>query len=220
MRTRDPDDEVVAVADMAQVMAAIEAVDLEAPWEDAAPHLRLALPRRRPLPPGTTDLPSQIYVPGICAVLGLDIGPALLFVRAEQLGSWRVSADHAFQRALTNVRQRVGRRRRFALIHERICGESTIAFQSREGWASTLLLLPQELCRVLGERNGLIIAPMRDLVIWMPLGADPTLARFILEGFAARDPNALDLPPFALVDGRLGHVSGYDALQRGGLPMQ
>jgi hypothetical protein len=220
MRMRNRDDVVVAVADVAEVMAAIEAVDLEAPWEEAAPHLRLALPRRRPFPPGTGDLPSQIYVPGIRAVLGLDIGPAMLFVRREQLASWGVSADHAFQRALVNVRQRVNHRRQFALVHERICGESTIAFQSREGWASTLLLLPDELSRILGERDGLIVAPMRDLVIWLPLDTDPALALFILEEFAAEDPNALDLPPYALVDGRLEDLPGHDVMFAGGMAMQ
>jgi hypothetical protein len=206
MRTRTPNDDLVAVADVTEVMAAIEALDLEAPWQEAAPNLRPALPRRRPLPPGTEDLPSLVYPPGIPAVLGLDIGPAMLFVRHEQLAHWGVSADHGFRRALANVRERIGRRRRFALIHEGICGEPATAFQSREGWASTLLLLPEELCRVLGERDGLILAPMRDLIIRLPLDADPVLVAFILEEFAAADMNALDLPPFRLVDGGLAIV--------------
>ena len=197
------DDELVTTADVAEVMAAIEAVDLGAPWDEVAPNLRLALPRRRPLPPGTDDLPSQIYEPGIRATLGLDIGPAMLFVGQAQLEGWRVTADHAFARALSNVKDRVRRRRQFALIHERICGESTVAFQSREGWASSLLLLPQELCRVLGQRDGLLVAPMRDLVMLLPLEADPLLAHLILEEFAEADMNALDLQPYTLVDGRL-----------------
>jgi hypothetical protein len=198
--------ELVAIAEVAEVMAAIEAVDLEAPWEDAAPGLRPALPRRRPLPPGTDDLPSQLYAPGIPAVLALDIGPALLFVRREQLAVWGVSADHAFGRALANVRRRVSRRRQSALVHEWICGTPAIAFCSREGWAAALLLIPDELCRVLGGRDGVVLAPMRDLVIRLPLDADPEIVHLILEGFAEADVNALDLPPFALVNGRLNHV--------------
>jgi hypothetical protein len=91
----------------------------------------------------------------------------------------------------------VRRRRQFALIHERICGESTVAFQSREGWSSSLLLLPGELCRVLGQRDGLVLAPMRDLVMLLPLEADQLLAHLILEEFGKADMNALDLPPFS-----------------------
>ncbi len=189
-------------------MSAIEALDLAAPWEAVAPRLRLALPRRRPLPPGTDDLPTREFAPGIRVTLGLDIGPAMLFVAREQLKGWGVTADRAFRRALSNVRVRVRLRRRFALLHETILGTSTVAFQSREGWASSLLLLPEELSRVLGQQDGLILAPMRDLVIRMPLDAEPELAWLILEEFAEEDMNALDLPPFALVDGRLSQAVG------------
>ena len=183
-----------------------EAVDLDAPWEQAAPNLRLALPRRRPLPSGMDDLASQVYPPGIRTLLTLDIGPALLFVRQDQLGAWGISADRGFQRAIRNARNRVRLRRHFALLHERIRGVPAVAFQSREGWASALLLGPDELCHVLGERDGLILAPMRDLIIRLPPDADPTLALRILDEFAAADINALDLPPFRLVDGQLSSV--------------
>jgi len=202
------EDELVTTADVAEVMAAIEAVDLEAPWVEAAPMLRPALPRRRPLPPGTDDLPAQVYAPGIRATLGLDIGPAILFVNQVQLTAWGVSADLAFRRALSNITGRVRRRKQFALLHERIAGVPTVAFQSREGWASSLLLLPDELAHVLGERNGLVLAPMRDLVMLLPLDAEPDLAHLILEEFAEADMNALELPPFAFVEGRLSAAAG------------
>ena len=185
------------------MVAAIEAVDLRAPWRDVAPSLRVTLPRRRPLPPGTERLPTRSFPPGIRVGLGLDIGPAMLFVGEEQLAQWGVSIEQAFDCALTNVRERVRQRRQFALLHERIAGVPTVAFQSREGWASALLLLPDELARVMGERSGLVIAPMRDLVLMLPLQTDPGLAELILEEFAEADMNALDLPPFSLVDGLL-----------------
>jgi hypothetical protein len=197
------DEQLVQVADVHEVMAAIEALDLDAPWRDVAPRLRIALPRRRPLPPGTDDLPSRIYAPGIRATLGLDIGPAMLFVNEEQVARWGVSVDTAFRRALDNVRQRVRRRKHFGLIHEPICDTPTVAFQSREGWASSLLLLPKELVRVFGQRDGIVLAPMRDLLLLLPLHADPGLALFILEEFADADMNALDLPLLALLDGQL-----------------
>ena len=61
---------------------------------------------------------------------------------------------------------------------------------------------------VLGERNGLILAPMRDLIVCLPLDTEREFARYLLEEFAAVDMNALDLPPFALVDGHLSHAVG------------
>ena len=130
-----------------------------------------------------------MYVAGIRATLGLDIGPALLFVDGNaQLAAWGVSADTAFRRALNNVRERVRRRKQFALVHGQVRLDTpTVAFQSREGWASSLLLLPRELVRVLGHRDGILMAPMRDVLLLMPLDAEPGLALAVLDDFAEAD---------------------------------
>ena len=202
------DEPLVETAAVEDILSAIESVDLQAPWEEIAPSLRVALPRRRQLPVGPTELVPHTYPPGIETVLGLDIGPAMLFVPPQQLTTWEVTADEAFERALDNVRERAAARTQFALIHERIADVPTLAFQSREGWASQLLLLPDELVRVLGDRNGLILTPMRDLVISLPLDVEREFAEWLLDEFAAVDMNALDIPPLALVDGQLHPAVG------------
>ena len=213
-----PEEPLVETAPVEEVLAAIESVDLEAPWETIAPNLRVALPRRRDLPPGLDELPTHTYPPGIETVLGLDIGPAMLFVPREQLAKWEVTVDEAFERALDNVRERLGARTQFALVHERIADVPTLAFQSREGWASQLLLLPDELVRVVGDRNGLILAPMRDLIICLPLDVEREFAHWLLEEFAEVDMNALDIPPLALVDGQLHPAVGAPKSLRRSLP--
>lgn len=209
------DEPLVTTASVDEVVIAIESVDLDAPWGEIAPNLRIALPRRRALPVDADELPTREFPPGIQAHLGLDIGPAMLFVGSEQLTGWGVDAGRAFDQALTNVRARVADRKQFALTHERIADVPTVAFQSREGWASTLLLLPDELARVFGERNGLVLAPMRDLLVFLPLDAERGFAEYLNEEFAAVDMNALDLPLFALVDGHLSRAVGVpDSLRR------
>jgi hypothetical protein len=197
------DDLLVTTASVDEVLQAIEAVDLNASWEDVAPKLRLALPRRRAMPPSSDDLPTREFPPGVQVGLGLDIGPAMLFVGTDQIAGWGVSADEAFDQALENVRARVASRRQFALMHEHIGGVPTIAFQSREGWASSLLLLPDQLKRVLGDDDGLILAPMRDLILQLPIDTEPGFALFLLEEFAEADMNALDLPIFVRLEGEL-----------------
>ena len=210
-----PDEPLVTTAPVEEVISAIESVDLTAPWEEVAPDLRPALPRRRTLPVDIAALPQREYAPGIDCVLGMDIGPAMLFVAHEQLACWGVSAEEAFDQALNNVRAEVAARKQFALIHERIADVPTLAYQSRDGWASCLLLLPDELTRVFGERSGLILAPMRDLVICLPLDVEREFAHWLLNEFAEIDMNALDLPPLALVDGTLRHAVGVPpALRR------
>ena len=213
------EDHLVTTADPSEVVAAIEGVDLGAPWAEVAPDLRIALPRRRPLPPGTSGLLTREFPPGIRAGLGLDIGPAMLFISDEQLSGWGVTTHQAFDQALANVSACVRHRSQFALLHQTIAEVPTKAFQSREGWASTLLLLPDELTRVFGERDGLLLAPMRDLTLLMPLGTEYALARFVLEEFAAADMNALDLPPFALIDGRVTVAMDTDSATLGGSAM-
>lgn len=208
------DEPLVETAPVEDILSAIESADLQAPWEEMAPDLRVALPRRRQLPVGPDELVSHTYAPGIETVLGLDIGPAMLFVPPQQLDTWEVTAAEAFERALDNVRERVAARKQFALVHERIADVPTLAFQSREGWASQLLLLPDELVRVFGDRNGLVLAPMRDLVICLPLGVEREFAHWLLDEFAEIDMNALDLPPLALVDGQLRQAVGVPASLR------
>src|SRR3990170_2287840 len=169
MHASDTRSGLVTMASVEEVLAAIESVDLTAPWADVAGDLQLVLPRRRPMPPGTEDLPVRRYPLGIDASLGLDIGPAMLFVGRELLEKWAVGTDEAFDRAEANVRDAVRSGRRFDTVRDHIAGEPILAFQSGEGWASALLLMPSELSRVLGVDSGLILAPMRDLVVRMPL---------------------------------------------------
>jgi hypothetical protein len=213
------DEPLVVTAGVEEVMQAVEALNLDAPWAEVAPNIRFALPRRRAMPPGIADLPTRDYPPGIRVGLGLDIGPAMLFVGSEQLIGWDVTEDRAFDQALANVRARVAARKQFALIHERIAGVPTVAFQSREGWASSLLLLPDELMRVLGNEDGLVLVPIRDLVLRLPLDADPGFALFLLEEFADADMNALDLPLFALLDGELHQALAVPDPAPGAIPM-
>jgi hypothetical protein len=191
-----------------EVVAAIEAIDLDGPWETLKTRLRLALPRRRPLPPGVDDLPTRHYGPGISVGLGLDVGPAMLFIGDAQLRGWGIDAETAFAQAEANLRGLTGGRKAFALLREPIGGVETLAFQSRDGWAASLLLIPDELCRVLGQRTGLILAPMRDLVMWMPVDTDPEFAAWVYEEMAEADMNSLDLPLLVMVDGQLAVARG------------
>jgi hypothetical protein len=202
--TTAPEPSPVTTASVDEVLDAIDDLDLEAPWEVVADDLRPVLPRRRPMPPDTGPLPMKRYELGLTAGLGLDIGPAIMFVGEAQLVQWGTSVDEGFARAEANVRARCLARRQFGLINEAFAGVPTTIFQSRDGWASALLLMPDLIRHVLGARSGLLIAPMRDVIMLMPLDTDPGVAHLILDEFAAADMNALATPVLTLVDGRLG----------------
>jgi hypothetical protein len=187
---------------MDEVLDAIEAIDLGQGWEEVAPALVPLLPRRRPLPPMDQPL-TRIVAPGLRISFGVDIGPAFWYVVEKQLPDWGVTPDELADRALANVRSRAAARTQFALMHDTVADVPTLAFQSREGWASALLLLPEELARVFGDEPRLILAPMRDVIFALPLHTDREFARWFQEELCALDMNALDVPLLTLADGEL-----------------
>jgi hypothetical protein len=202
-KRRWDDGPVVQMASVDAVLDAIEQLDLDRPWLKVAPHLFPMLPRRRPLPVETDPPLRRSYPPGIEIGFGVDIGPAMLHVGESQIERWGVTEAEVAAAAVGNVRQRAAARRQFGLIQERIQGVPVTVFQSREGWASALLLVPDELGRIMGDKPGLLLAPMRDVLLRMPLDTDVALAHWLLEEFVALDPNGLAVPVLALVDGVL-----------------
>lgn len=191
---------------MAEVMAAIEAFDLGQPWAEVAPSVLPVLPRRRAMPPGTDDRIRRQYPPGIAVGFGADIGPAFMHVTDTLIAQWGVTADELAARAVANVRERAQSRRHFGVIAESIGDVPTMAFQSREGWASTLLLMPDQFERCFGAEPRMVLAPMRDLLVALPIDTDRDLAAWILDEFCAVDPNALDVPMLAFADGAFGFL--------------
>ena len=195
------------MASMEEVLAAIEMVDLDRPWAAVAPSVMPVLRRRRPLP-AEADAPlRRIYAPGLEVSFGVDIGPAFFYIAPGQVSRWGVTEDEVAARGLANVRARAEARRQFGLIRDTVGGTPLMAFQSREGWASALLLLPDLLARVFGPAPALILAPMRDILFRLPIDAEQELALWMLDEFTSLDPNALEVPVLALVDGDLRFAS-------------
>jgi hypothetical protein len=186
-----------------EVLSAIEHLDLGRPWQDVAPSVYPMMPRVRPMPPDTDEYLRKTYPPGLQVGFGMDIGPAVLHIGRSQTELWEVTEEQVAERALANVRDRTAARRQFGLIRESVAGVPVTAFQSREGWASALVLVPDELARIMGDGPALLLVPMRDLVFRLPIDTDVDFARSLLDEFVSLDPNGLAVPMLALVDGEL-----------------
>jgi hypothetical protein len=65
------------------------------------------------------------------------------------------------------------------------------------------LLLEEELAMRYGPDPRLLIAPMRNLLLAAPFDADRSLVGWLRDEISHDDPNGLNLPIFALIDGRL-----------------
>jgi len=187
----------------AEVRAAIELLPAELSWDAVRTRLRPMFVRRRPMPPGA-DRPLTFRVPpGVNVCLGLDIGPAFLYVGSAMSAGWPVSADEALAQALANLRAGVETERYIEMEFGTVADVPVWWYQSHGGLASGLLLLEDELRMRYGDEPRLLVAPMRNLLVAAPFDADRDLIAWLRDEIALEDPNGLDLPIFALVDGRL-----------------
>ena len=186
-----------------QVRSAVDALSPDLSWDELADGLRPVFIRRRPLPPGVERPLTMRRPPGVDVALGVDIGPAFLYVGRGMVESWSVSFDEAFDRAMDNLRASVAAERYVEMEYESVDGVPFWWYQSSGGLASGLLLLEQDLATRYGPDPRLLVAPMRNLLLAAPFDADRALVAWLRDEIAHDDPNGLDLPIFALLDGRL-----------------
>lgn len=193
-----------------EVLRAIGGLPGDLDWSTVAPNVLPVFPRRRSLPPEAGRSVEVLLPPGVMTGFGIDIGPAVLHIGQELLDGWPVDPAALTARALENLRGRTRPVRPGDLVRETVGGTNVRVLQSGWGWASTLILLEDELLRLFGDAPQRFIAPMRDLLVSLPRDSDPEFAAWLNEEFAALDPNALALEAFTLQDGHLR----YETLTR------
>jgi len=186
-----------------QVRSAVDALPPDLSWDELSDGLRPVFIRRRPLPPGVERPLTVKRPPGVDVALGVDIGPAFMYVGRGMIESWSVSFEEAFERAMENLRASVAAERYVEMEYESVDGVPFWWYQSSGGLASGLLLLEQDLATRYGPDPRLLIAPMRNLLLAAPFDADRALVAWLRDEISHDDPNGLDLPIFALLDGRL-----------------
>ncbi len=187
----------------AEVRSAIDSLPPDLDWASLRHALRPVFVRRRPLPPGAERPVTFRAGPGLTVALGVDIGPAFLYVGANVLEAWPVSTDDAFEQAMANLRAAVAAERFLEMEYATVSDVPIWWYQSSGGLASGLLLLEDELAHRYGDEPRLLIAPMRNLLLAAPFDADREMLAWLRDEIAEEDPNGLDLPIFALVEGRL-----------------
>jgi hypothetical protein len=212
-RTRDLGNGMVQATPEA-VFAAMGALPPDLDWEVLAPDVIPILPRRRPMPRAAGEPLRVTLPPGIPTGFGIDIGPAFLVVGTSLLGSWPIDTAELVTTALDNLRERARTIRGRDLVRQSIDGVPVRVLQSGAGCASALVLAPDELGRIFGVEPQCLIAPMRDLLLSMPMETDRELVRWLNEELAEMDPNGLALDAFAFAEGSLR----YESVRRSTLP--
>jgi len=188
----------VLVATAEEVMRAMGSLPRDLEWTELAPSVIPVLPRRRPFPPIAGEPFRVTLPPGIPTGFGIDIGPAFLVVGEQMLAGWDVGPADLVARGLANLRDRLRPVRPRDLFAQPLEGVPIRVLQTGVGCASAMVLLPDELRRVFGEGPQCLVAPMRDLLISMPIDVDRRFAAWLTDEFASMDPNGLALDAFVL----------------------
>ena len=188
----------IEMATAEAVMRAVGSLPQDLGWDELADSVIPVLPRRRPMPPQTGEPFRVTLPPGIPTGFGIDIGPAFLVVGETLLSGWPVGPADLVARALGNLRDRTRQVRARDLVTLEIEGVPVRVLQTGLGCASALVLTPDELRRIFGERPQCLLAPMRDVLLSLPPDVDRRFAAWLNEELATMDPNGLALDAFAL----------------------
>ena len=170
-------------------------------WKDVADDIFPVFERARPVGYEVDPPAHAVVPPGVTIGFGVDLGLAFARVASTHVETWPIDLAGVTDRALKNLRRRARRAREYDLVREPIGGVRTVAFHSRDGWASTVILVPEAVDRFFGPSPALFIAPSRDLLVGLPVDVDVEFATWLAEEFEATDPNALRLEAFEWRDG-------------------
>ncbi len=188
----------MVVATAGAVMRAMGGLPPDMAWDELAPSVIPVLPRRRPMPPLSGEPVRVTLPPGVPTGFAVDIGPAFLVISSSLLAGWPVGPAELVARALANLRDLMRPVRARDVARMDLDGVPARVLQTGLGCASALVLVPDELTRILGSGPQLLLAPMRDVVVSLPADVDRRFAAGLNEDLAAMDPNGLDLDAFVL----------------------
>lgn len=193
----------VVSASLEEVLAAIEQLPTELTWDAIASEVVPLFQRLRPYDPALPEQLRVVVPPGLTVGFGVDVGPAFITISPEMAEGWAVGPDDILEQALANLERRMAAVRPRD-VHDGTIGEVPVRLlQSPAGSASTYVLAPTALGRILGSHRQLVMAPMRNLLISMPVTVDREFAAWLFDEFAAEDPNCLAPAAFLIGDGQL-----------------
>ena len=193
----------VVSASLDEVLAAIEELPSELTWESIAQDVVPLFQRVRPYDPSMPEQLRVVMPPGLSVGFCVDVGPAFITISPDMALNWGVPPDRILERALANLEERMAAVRPRD-VHDGTIGDVPVRLlQSPAGSASTYVLAPKALGRILGTHRQLVMAPMRNLLISLPVSVDRDFAAWLFDEFAAQDPNCLAPAGFLVGDGEL-----------------
>lgn len=151
-----------------------------------------------------SSFPAVHLPPGVDVTFAVEVEVLNVNVDQRQFDAWEMTPEQVLPAAMANLRRTVGTwdGKAYDDRHE---GVSIRMLEGWPPWASSLVLLPDELKRILGDEDQLLIAPYQCNLISLPVDVDRDLAADIVDMFGLINPASLliGMPAFVLRDGAL-----------------
>ena len=160
--------------------------------------------------------PALRLPPGVDVTFSIDADVLGVNVGQRQLDAWEMTAEQVLPASMSNLARAVGswQGRAYDDAYE---GVPVRMLERWPSWASSLVLLPDELKRILGDEDQLLIVPYQCNLISLPVDVDRDLAADLLDVFGLLNPASLliGMPAFVLRDGELSteELPGFESLE-------
>ena len=149
------------------------------------------------------DLVRTTLDPGCAVVFGLDLGGAFANVDTVVARRWECTTAQIRDAAMTNLRQRGSQLEPEDVSSGTLSGRIVRLIHRGVGWASSLVLVPEELMRLFGSDDQILAAPGRSILLSFPISTPTRVVADIVVDFERGETYPLWLDPFVLVDGVL-----------------
>ena len=172
------------------------------PWEWAKPRLMPLLAQPCFDEPGEERI--RTVAPVGCALeFGIDLGGHFPIVDRIVTERWECTVEQLQAAAMANLERRVGAIPTSAVQHAVMSGRAFRLLRSPAGCASSILLVPDQLRRLLGGHDQVLAAPGRHTLLSFPASAPVHTTAEITVDIEQGELAPLFLDPFLLCDGEL-----------------
>ena len=139
----------------------------------------------------------------VAVVFGVDLGGVCATVDEPIAERCECTSAQLFDTAMHNLRARAARIDRSAVTSGTFSGRIVRLLRRPAGWASSVLLVPQELVGLFGAQDQLFTPIGQSTLLSFAIDTPPAVVAEIASDLEMDEVYPLLLDPFALIDGKL-----------------
>lgn len=148
-------------------------------------------------------LVRTVMDPGVTVIFGINLGAAFPLIDEAVAARWECSREQISEVATSNLEHWAAKLELGSVRTATMSGHQIRLIQDRPRWASSLVLVPEELRRLFGDYDQVFATPCQDTLLSFQPDIPSRVAGDIIVDFEASSTHPLVLDPFCLADGTL-----------------